>query len=173
MSIYSQKSAKISHPRTLSNSKSDFEYSNNKAGKKVDKVRDKYLGIDFGKSKVGLAMADFETKIAFAYNTLNNDKNFLENLVKIIQKENVRKIVIGDPVKFSEKKGFFSENHGARKLGELIRKVLPDIEIEYQNEMFTTKMAQANLIAKKVKGVKRFDDQEAARIILQSWLDKA
>ncbi|HRY82644.1 MAG TPA: Holliday junction resolvase RuvX [Candidatus Moranbacteria bacterium] len=126
------------------------------------------LGIDFGEAKVGLALADFETKIAFAYNTLENDKNFLENLLKIIQKENISKIIIGVPSYINKKEVVYE----GEKLGEMIKKSLPKMEIEYQNEMFTTKMAQANLIAKKVKGVKRFDDQEAARIILQSWLDK-
>ena len=46
------------------------------------------------------------------------------------------------------------------------------IRIEYQNEMFTTKMAQANLIERGVKHVSLHDDEEAARIILQEWLDK-
>jgi RNase H-fold protein (predicted Holliday junction resolvase) len=46
------------------------------------------------------------------------------------------------------------------------------MKIEYQEEMFTTKQAQRNLIEKGVKGIKKFDDQEAARIILQGWLDK-
>jgi putative holliday junction resolvase len=126
------------------------------------------MGIDFGKAKIGLALADFETKIAFAYNTLENNKYFLENLAKIIQKENVSKIVIGIPSYQNRKEVIYE----GEKLGEIIKKILPKIGIEYQNEMFTTKMAQANLIAKRVKGIKRFDDQEAARIILQEWLDK-
>lgn len=144
------------------------------------------LGIDYGKAKVGLALAEDETRIAFVYTTLKNDKNFLDNLVKIIEKESVGKIIIGipsyvnhkkvlyegDPVKFSEKKGFFSENNGARKLGAMIAKVLPEMKIEYQDEMFSTKMAQANMVEKGMKNVGKFDDQEAAKIILQSWLDK-
>jgi len=38
--------------------------------------------------------------------------------------------------------------------------------------MFSTKMAQANLLEKGMKNVGKFDDQESAKIILQSWLDK-
>lgn len=150
----------------------------------------KILGIDFGKSKVGLAMADNETKIAFVYTTLKNDKNFLENLIKIIQKEGVGKIIIGissyihphtkTTNKDSRNYKFVKVNGGnfgvgvkeGEKLGMLIKKELPEIEIEYQNEMFTTKMAQANLVEKGMKNVAKPDDQEAAKIILQSWLDK-
>jgi putative Holliday junction resolvase len=127
------------------------------------------LAIDYGKAKVGLAMADNETRIAFAYATLDNDKNFLQNLVDIIKKQNVNKIIIGIPSYINKK----TIKYEGEKLGDLIKKIFPNMKIEYQDEMFTTKIAQENLIAKGVKGVKKYDDQEAARIILQSWLDKS
>jgi RNase H-fold protein (predicted Holliday junction resolvase) len=38
--------------------------------------------------------------------------------------------------------------------------------------MFTTKMAQENIKKRGEKNISKMDDQEAARIILQSWLDK-
>ncbi|MFA6159671.1 MAG: RuvX/YqgF family protein [Parcubacteria group bacterium] len=124
------------------------------------------LGIDYGKSKVGLALADSETRIAFVYTTLPNDKNFLDNLVKIIEKESVGKIIIGIPTYVN------SENIEIEKLKTDILRVLPEISIEYHNEMFSTKIAQANLVEKGMKNVGKFDDSESAKIILQSWLDK-
>lgn len=127
-----------------------------------------YLGIDFGKSKVGLAIADNETRIAFVHSTIGNDKNFLQKLVEIIQENNVIKIIIGVPSYIN--KG--SIEYEGEKLGKMI-KTLIDVDIEYQNEMFTTKMAQDNLIRKGAKHIKIQDDQEAARIILQSWLDRS
>jgi RNase H-fold protein (predicted Holliday junction resolvase) len=36
--------------------------------------------------------------------------------------------------------------------------------------MFTTKMAQANLIERGTKQVSKHDDEEEARIILEQWL---
>lgn len=125
------------------------------------------LGIDYGASDIGLALADEETKIAFAYKTLKNDKNFLQNLAQIIEKENVKTVVIGIPSYINKE----SVEYDAERLGKFIEENLK-IEVEYENEMFTTKMAQAKLIEKGVKGIKRYDDQEAARIILQEWLDK-
>jgi putative holliday junction resolvase len=127
------------------------------------------LGVDYGASKVGLSLADTETRIAFAYTTLKNDKGLLQSLAKIIKKESVGKIIIGVPAYVNRKEAIYA----GEMFGELVKKALPDMEIEYQNEMFTTKMAQANLIEKQVKSVKKFDDQEAARIILQSWLDES
>ncbi len=154
-----------------------------------------FLGIDYGKADVGLALADEETKIAFAYKTLKNDKNFLQNLAEIIENENVKTVIIGIPsyiyphtnLKVEKNKchkrlsGSIKREIGVgvnrkeveydgEKLGKLLEKNLK-IEVEYQNEMFTTKLAQHYLIERGVKGIKRLDDQEAARIILQEWID--
>lgn len=125
-----------------------------------------YLGIDFGAAEVGLALADTETKMAFAYKKISNDRALVENLRQEIQKNQVTVVVIGVPSYFARKKA----EYAGVKLGELLKKETT-VRIEYCEEMFTTKMAQANLVAKGVKGVKQYDDQEAARIILQEWLD--
>jgi len=126
-----------------------------------------FLGIDYGESKVGLAMGDSETKMAFSYETLENDNNFLQKLAGIIEKENISKVIIGVPSHINRKQVFYP----GEKLGEFIEKKL-EIDVEYENEMFTTKMAEQGLIEKGAKGIKKHDDEEAARIILQSWLDK-
>lgn len=125
------------------------------------------MGIDYGKTDVGLALADEETKIAFVYKTIKNDKNFLQNLAEIIEKENVKTVIIGIPSYINRE----NIEYDAERLGKFLEENLK-IEVEYENEMFTTKMAQAKLIEKGVKGIKRYDDQEAARIILQEWLDR-
>lgn len=129
----------------------------------------KILGVDYGSSKVGLALADFETRIAFAYTTLKNDVNFLSKLTEIIEKENIGKVIIGVPAYNNREE----VEYAGERLGEKLKKILPDIQIEYQNEMFTTKMAQDNLIERGIRRIKERDDEEAARIILQSWLDKS
>lgn len=128
------------------------------------------MGIDYGKSKVGLAMADSEMRMAFSYGTLKNDKNLRRKLAEIIERENVSKVIIGENQHPSVASGHPPSSEG-RKIGEWIKNELK-AEVEYQEEMFTTRQAQRNLIEKGVKGIKKFDDQEAARIILQSWLDK-
>ncbi|OGI17394.1 MAG: hypothetical protein A2Z52_01940 [Candidatus Moranbacteria bacterium RBG_19FT_COMBO_42_6] len=127
----------------------------------------KFLAIDFGLSKVGLALSESETKIAFAYKTINNDKNLFQKLAEIIEEENVKTVIIGIPAYINKEE----VEYAGETLGKKIKELLSFVEICYHNEMFTTRMAQKNLIEKGVKGVKKFDDQEAARIILQSWLD--
>lgn len=126
------------------------------------------LGIDYGTSDVGLALADTETRIAFAYKTIKNNKNFLQNLAEIVAEKNVEKAIIGIPSHVNRKE----VEYPGEKLGAIIEKELK-ISVNYQDEMFTTKIAQANLIEKGVKGIKKHDDEEAARIILQEWLDRS
>jgi putative holliday junction resolvase len=125
-----------------------------------------FLGIDFGKAKIGLALADEETRMAFAFDTLENDKNFLSKMREVIEKENVSKIVIGIA---SHKKDLCGSEE-KRDFGNEIEKKL-NIPVEFFEEMFTTKMAHENIKMRGGKNIAQFDDQEAARIILQSWLD--
>ena len=124
------------------------------------------MGVDFGRSKVGLALADSETKMAFAYEMIENNKELLQKLAEIVAKENIKKAVIGIP---SYKNGETIEGE-ARKLGEFLQNNL-NVEVFYQNEMFTSKMAQTNLREGGFKNISKADDQESARIILQEWLD--
>ena len=68
--------------------------------------------------------------------------------------------------------GLWRVEYEGEKLGKLLQAFLPEIAIAYQDEMFTTKMAQHNLIERGMKNVSKHDDEEAARIILQEWLDR-
>lgn len=132
-------------------------------------IEKNYLGIDWGVAKVGIALSDEETRMAFSYATLKNDKNFLKNLLEIIFKEKIGTIVIGVPIYKNKKK----ETFGGKKLEEIIEKNIKNgVKIKYQNEMFSTKIAERNLIERGAKKIKRFDDAEAARIILESWLSE-
>jgi len=130
-------------------------------------VPGRILGIDYGKSKIGLAIADKETGMAFAFDTLKNDKEFLEKLKEIIAGENVKVIIMG-MVKHEKDAESTREKI---KFAEMIEKEL-GMPILFQDEMFTTKMAQDNIKKRGGRNIAGTDDQEAARIILQEWLDK-
>lgn len=124
------------------------------------------LGVDFGLSKIGLAIADSETKMAFALDTLKNDEEFLVKLKEIVDEKDVKIIIIGmtshekDPESVKKKNQF----------AELLQQEL-NLEVFFQEEMFTTKMAHANIKLHGTKNISLTDDKEAARIILQEWLD--
>ncbi|NCA93579.1 MAG: Holliday junction resolvase RuvX [Sphingobacteriia bacterium] len=127
-----------------------------------------YLGIDWGSSKIGLALADSETKMAFAYATLKNDcKDKIGEIVEIIKRENVGTVVIGIPSYINRRETVYP----GEKMGtELKNKIEKKIKIVYQNEMFSTQIAHRNLIERGVKRIGKFDDAESARVILESYL---
>lgn len=134
----------------------------------MDKDKSKnFLGIDWGSVKVGIALAHEETRVALAYATLENNKELLLRLGEIITAEHIGTVVIGIPSYINREE----VEYAGEKLGRLLEQRF-SVLVEYQNEMFTTKMAQANLIERGEKGVSRHDDEEAARIILQEWLER-
>lgn len=125
-----------------------------------------YLGVDYGEAKIGLALADSETRIAFSYGVIKNNQDFWEHLKEIVAKENVDTVVIGIPSHINRKETVYA----GETLGERIRKEI-GARVAYQDEMFSTKLARENLKEKGVHDINRFDDEEAARIILQEYLD--
>lgn len=125
-----------------------------------------YLGVDYGARKIGVALAHAETGLAMAYGVLQNDEKILENIGALLEKEEVGTVVIGIYAGAT-----FVGEHAGEKLGKRISEQF-NVAVEYQDEMFTSKMAQQSLIAQGEKHVSAHDDAEAAVIILQDWLDR-
>lgn len=124
-----------------------------------------FLGLDWGKSKIGVALADDETRMAFAHSVIKNDDRVFDVLKGIIEEYAVEMVVVGMP------SGYAHATDAKDTIEAFAGKIGKDfgVEVEFFREMFTTKMAQANL-AESGRG-KHLDDQEAARLILQEWLD--
>lgn len=125
------------------------------------------IGIDYGDTRIGLALCDPEEKLARRYRTLLNSPHLLADLRTLIEKERVEKAVIGLPL------GFAGASEQTRKVERFIATFqeetgLPTTAV---NEVLTSKMAEENLHQSGVKNVKEVLDQEAARIILQDFLD--
>ena len=105
--------------------------------------------------------------MAFAYDTIKNDKDFLDKLREIVEQEHVKTIIMG-VTRF----GGDDKNADEKiEFGEKIESEL-GIAVMFQDEMFTTKMAHENIKMRGGSNIAQSDDKEAARIILQSWLDR-
>lgn len=126
-----------------------------------------FLGIDWGASSVGVSFADTETRMAFALSTLKNDATLLDRIGALLEEKEVGTVVIGMP----SHKRHHNGSHDAKCLGDALEKAF-SVEVAFQDEMFTTRMAEANLKERGTKHIANFDDTEAARIILQEWLDR-
>ena len=121
-----------------------------------------YLGIDWGQSKCGLAIADQENRIASVYKQVA-EKNVYQEIYNLAQKEKIQKIIVGFNEKLLERKIFKLFLVEIKKMG---------IPVELENEDFSTQVAHRNLIDADRKKISREDDIESSRVILQSWLDK-
>lgn len=126
----------------------------------------KILGIDYGQKHIGLAIADEEVKIAHPYLVLENkSQNFILNeLNKIIEREKVKKIVVGRPIGLSGQAT--EQTKITDEFIEFLKNNL-DISIESFDERFTTKMA-----TKYEFDTNKGEHSSAAAIILQDYLEK-
>lgn len=126
-----------------------------------------YLGIDWGKRDVGIALAHAETRIAIPLATERNDAELLERLKSLIREESIGTVVIGVPSHVNRSEVVYPGEVLGRTLEEVV-----GVHVAYQDEMFTTKLAQQTLIHRGERHVHQKDDAEAAKIILQQWLDR-
>ena len=126
----------------------------------------KLLGIDYGERKIGLALADLETKIATPYKILTNSKDILAKISQICQREEIDKIIIGMPLSL---KGTMSKQY--KSVVNFINKLKKELDLEIieQDEKLTSMYAQRLLKETKAK---HLDDDVAAMLILQSYLDE-
>lgn len=131
----------------------------------VDGIAGNYLGIDWGESKIGLALAHEETQVAVAYTTLRNSADIFGDIKKIIETESVTGLVVGIPEQHYSQGRKESEQFG-NSLAQATR-----LPVYFTNEMFTTKIAQQTLSLRGEKRLSQIDDAESARILLQDWLD--
>ena len=135
----------------------------------------RYLGIDYGAKRVGLALSDEEGNMAFPYKILKNDLELVDTVHNICGTEEVSAIVLGESHDLSGKpnKIMGSIEELKRNLeGEL------DLPIYFEKEFMTSIFARGNNgkrtnDAMKIK--KRKDkkiDDSAAALILQRYLDR-
>lgn len=117
-----------------------------------------FLGIDWGESRCGLALADEENKIASGLEDVK--RNDLRDKVFGLKKRfQIESVVIGKV----DSKRFDQDIKILEALG---------LKVSLGNEKFSTLLAQKNLAEANKKRISKNDNIESARIILQAWLDR-
>lgn len=126
-----------------------------------------YLSIDYGEKRIGLALGDSETKMAFPFGVLENksDDFILEEIQKICVQEKVSQIIVGLPLTMEGERGPQAEQilHFVNFL-----KINLNMPVVTEDERFSSVMVAKLMAEHKVKE----RDAVAAMIILQSYLDK-
>lgn len=137
----------------------------------------KYLGIDFGLKRIGIAISDTGKKFSFYRDYVLNNADGYGKIISIILNENVTKLIIGYPLNFKSEKTeiTLSVEQFCSELKSLLSKQNREVEIVFFDERFTSSLAQENLIqsglSKKKRREKGILDSLAAKIILQDYLD--
>lgn len=122
----------------------------------------RYLGVDYGDKRIGLATSDDEGKIAFPKVTVPNDQEAVNKIKKIVFEEEIGKIIVGLPLGLQGSET--SQTKKARVFADKLHRVVA-VPLEFENELLTTRLA-GKMSAKKNT------DASAAALILQSYLDK-
>ena len=125
----------------------------------------KFLGIDYGVKRIGLATGDSESKLAHALETVSP-----EGLAAVIDREGpFEAVVLGLPRNLDG--GETAQTLAVRHFNDdvLWRKL--GIDAILQDEAATSQVAEENLKESGKPYVKADIDAEAAAIILQDYLD--
>ena len=130
------------------------------------------LGIDYGDSRIGLAMSDRLKIIASPFKTIRNEgnENFLQVFQSLIKEKDVEAIVVGLPIGL---KG--QETAQTKKVGEFVNLLYAlKLPIHLEDERLSSVSAEKSMIQQNIKTGhnKGLIDQRAAAIILQQFLDK-
>lgn len=123
----------------------------------------KYLGIDFGSKRVGLAVSDGAGTIAFPRATLPNDKHLFSQLAEIVEDEKISAIIVGDTLSHGGKDNPVTAE---AEMFVTALQAIVTVPIERVWEMWSS--IEASRYAPEGKG---HDDASAAAIILQRFLD--
>lgn len=134
----------------------------------------RWLGIDWGGRRIGLALSDLEGLRAFGYSTIDVQKNDpLREIRRICDEEYVEGIVLGLPLRSDT--GEESETaKSVREFGERLQAAL-HLPVIYEDERFSSFAAEQDLKAAgwvPGKDPKSLVDKAAAKVLLQDHLDR-
>ena len=133
----------------------------------------RYLGIDYGTKRIGIATSDEGGSVAFPLTTVPAGRDALDKICELVKENKIEKIIIGESRDFKGEANAVMEDIAQFKtdLAEL-----SGLPVEYEREFFTSAMA-ARQFAPDEKSRKENPSHEdldasAAALILQSYLDK-
>jgi len=135
----------------------------------------RYLGIDYGSKRVGLAISDEGGVLAFPYKILSNNLELVDNIHNICGEEEISAIVLGESHDLSGQ-----PNKIMGSIEEFKRNLETELDLPvfFQKEFMTTIEARGrggkeiNNAKKTVKIKQERADASAAALILSRYLDK-
>ena len=129
------------------------------------------LGIDFGRSRIGVAISDELRLLAHPLETISAGKNAAKRIAEIVRERKIDHVVVGLPRNMDGTFGAAASD--AQKFVQELRALIPR-EITTWDERLTTVAAHRALreAGKKTRATRGYVDQVAAQMILQGYLDR-
>ena len=139
----------------------------------MDTTHGKYLGVDYGDKRTGLAECDISGLIAGGIGTISEGgmKKTAVRVAEEAEKRSCKRIVIGLPKNMDGSEGPRADF--IKAFGALLSE-LTEIPIDYYDERMTTMVAYRFLGETGTYGKKRKEtvDTLSAQIILQNYIDR-
>lgn len=140
----------------------------------------RYLGIDYGTKRIGLALSDRLGMIAHPHGILPNVGNVVQHIVDLCVSESVEALVIGESVNMEGQANRLMDD--INRFVEQLKQTI-EIPIHFEKEWYSSVSAQSHLYGKgnianprwnEKQNEKRREpiDDNAAAIILQRFLEK-
>lgn len=129
----------------------------------------RYLGIDFGTKKVGLALSDEGGSMGFPHGIVPNDGRLIDEILALIERKEVGAVVIGESRDFSGKENAVAKD--AKAFGLLVER-RAGIPIYFEPETLTTQEARRDFEGVRIPGNAAVD-ASAAALILTSYLSRS
>lgn len=123
----------------------------------------KFLGIDYGTKRIGLATANSKNKIATPLRVISNDGNAMKNVLKICQKKSIDTIVVGES---KDRAG--RDNPVMEYVKEFVAELINATEIDI---IFADEFGSSVEASRQPNNPKHLDGSAAA-VILQRYLDR-
>lgn len=134
----------------------------------------KYIGIDYGDTRIGISTCDTLEILATGYCTINRQKeDAIKKILEICKEEGSYELVVGKPLRLNGNSEIQVEK--VEKFVSELKKKEDKINIYFVDERYTTKQAEYylnNFSKKNGKKKRQVVDMLAATIILQTFLDR-
>ncbi|MBN2572727.1 MAG: Holliday junction resolvase RuvX [Ignavibacteriales bacterium] len=132
---------------------------------------ERYLAIDYGMKRIGIAISDPLNIFGYPLKTLVNNKNFYKELEKLVKEYQITKIILGYPTRDDNIKSDLMIR--IEELKKCLEGALK-LPIEYYDEIYSSKLASQNILesvsSKKKRQNKGLVDMHAAAIILNDYI---
>ena len=139
----------------------------------------KAISLDVGDKTIGVALSDALMLTAQGLMTIERIgiRKDADKVLALVKEHGCDTIVMGLPLNLDGSDSIQTEKVRAFRTmleNKMKSNAIKGVDIVYQDERFTTKIAESVLIEADVSRKKRKDviDKQAAVIILQSWLDR-